>query len=89
MSDLCCVCQRSFSEGEILVLTPDEAVGGSADTVGYCAPCLRIMRDRESGAQLLKGLYEMRLREAGVQNAKGLAEKFYAKLKQATTKKMH
>jgi hypothetical protein len=51
------------------------------------------MEDKESGAQLLKGLYEMQLAARGVPNAKAISERFHtellAKAKQGTLRKMH
>jgi hypothetical protein len=47
------------------------------------------MQDRESGAQLLKGFYEMRLRELGVPRAREAAEQFHKKLLSATARKLH
>jgi hypothetical protein len=69
--------------GETFVLTADEkaAIGPEApDEVFYCHPCLKVMQDREGGAQLLKGLYEMSLREAGVGPAKEMASRFHDRL---------
>jgi hypothetical protein len=87
----CCICTRDFVNGKSFTLTPEEqkVLGPNVKEVHYCAACLRVSVDRESGAQLLKGLYEMRLRELGVPRAKELSEEFYTKLLRATAKKMH
>jgi len=88
----CCICTRTSATGKTFTLTPEEleAAGPEAPKeVHYCKHCLRVMQDRESGAQLLKGLYEMQLLARGVPNAKALSESFHAKLLQSTTRKMH
>jgi hypothetical protein len=77
-----------------MVLTPEEkkAFPDPAkvpDEVSYCTPCLRVMKDRASGAQLLKGLYEMRLRELGVNNAAKLAEAYHKVLLKIPAKRLH
>lgn len=86
MSKTCCVCQRSFEDGKTFVLTDEEkaAIGEDApDELSYCSACLKVMEtDREGGAQLLKGLYEMDLREKGfpANLARTMATRFYGKL---------
>jgi hypothetical protein len=79
----CCVCTHDREGGETFTLTEEEkaAIGPSAeDEVYYCKPCLKVMQSREGGAQLLRGVYEMRLREIGVARSEVLAEQLYNKL---------
>jgi hypothetical protein len=68
-----------------------QAIGPDApEVVHYCQPCLRVLtQSRESGAQLLKGLYEMQLHLRGVANAREIAQTFHDKLLKATLKGMH
>lgn len=84
MSKICCICTNSFkSGGESFTLTKEEKVTEQApDELHYCSACLKIMKSRESGAQLLKGLYEMQLRESGVNSniARKMAQRLYMKL---------
>jgi hypothetical protein len=84
MSKLCCICKKPFeSGGESYTLTKEEKITEQApDELHYCSACLKIMKNRESGAQLLKGLYEMQLRESGVNSniARRMAQRLYAKL---------
>lgn len=96
MPNTCCVCENPFTEGKSFTLTPEEreAIGPDApQEIHYCKHCLRVMEDKESGAQLLKGLYEMQLAARGVPNAKAISERFHAELlakaKQGTLRKMH
>lgn len=91
MIDVCVVCHTQSTQGTTFTLTPEErqAIPGAPETVHYCKACLRVMKDREAGAQLLKGAYEMKLRELGVPRATEIAEQFHVKLLRATTKKMH
>ena len=73
MADTCCVCHQNFEGGKTFELTEEERelIGPQApQEVYYCPPCLRVMSDRDSGAQLIKGLYEMRLKELGVPNSR-------------------
>ena len=84
---LCIICQKPYATGETFTLTDAEkkAIGDSApDEVNYCSACLKVMQDREAGAQLLKGLYEMHLRAAGVPpiNIRSVSKRFYEILKQ-------
>jgi hypothetical protein len=88
----CCVCNHAFVNGKTFTLTAEEraSIGPQApEQVDYCSACLNVFEDRDSGAQLLKGLYEMQLRQHGVPNARERSEKFHAKLLQATLKKLH
>lgn len=80
----CCVCHQENPVGTTFQLTEEEksVIGSQApDEVFYCQPCLTIMQDREAGAQLLKGLYEMRLKELGVGHAKEAAQQLLKLLK--------
>ena len=91
MIDVCAVCGNTH-EGTTFTLTAEERQALPPDapgTVHYCKACLRVMEDRETGAQLLKGTYEMKLRELGVPRAREIAEQFHAKLLRSTVRKMH
>lgn len=75
----CCVCTQDREGGETFHLTAEEKAAIGPEAVGslyYCQPCLKIMHDRQKGAQLLKGLHEMRLRELGVVEAEEIANRF-------------
>lgn len=84
------MCQKrlTLNEGKTFPLTDAEkaAIGDPAiNEVHYCTPCLNLMEkpeNRITGAQLLKGMYEMRLRQTGVSavNARRMAQRYYAKL---------
>lgn len=90
-AEKCCVCGHAFDFGERFDLTPEEraAIGPTAPvSVSYCRGCLKVMRHREQGAQLLKGVFEASLREHGVPDAKERAEEFHANLLAAATKKL-
>lgn len=96
MPNTCCVCANVFMGGKSFTLTPEEMAAAGPDApqeVHYCRHCIKVMEDRESGAQLLKGLYEMQLTARGVPNAKAISERFHAhllaKAKQSTVRKMH
>ena len=67
-----------------MLLTSEErsAIPQAPEIVFYCLACLRVMRDKEAGAQLLKGLYEMQLRQLGVPGAQERAQLFYDRLTQ-------
>jgi hypothetical protein len=86
------VCQKPYEVGgKTFVLTDEEKalMGDDApDEVSYCSACVKVMEDRTSGAQLLKGLYEMQLREAGVTsgNARKMAQRFHGALTKAKGK---
>jgi len=90
MTRICCVCQKrlTLKEGKTFLLTDEEkaAIGDQAvDEVYYCTPCLNLMEkpeNQKTGAQLLKGMYEMKLRRIGVGrvNARKMAQRFYEKL---------
>lgn len=82
MPNLCCVCTK-VTPGKPFILTEEEkaAIGPDApEAVYYCKQCLKVMESIDSGAQLLKGLYEMELASFGVPNAQELSEKFHAQL---------
>jgi hypothetical protein len=88
MPKKCCICQNPFEKGDTFILTDAEkaAIGVNAPKeVSYCLSCLKVMRDPEAGAQLLKGLYEMELQEKGAPRtiARALADRFYKKLKES------
>jgi hypothetical protein len=83
MAKVCCICGQDFEiGGQTIRLTEDEKVEGleAPEEVDYCASCFKVMSDREAGAQLLKGLYEMKLKELGVVNAKAMSDVYYQKL---------
>ena len=84
MPKICCICEKPFEQGgESYTLTKEEKLTKEApDELHYCSACIKIMKDRESGAQLLKGLYEMQLRKNGVNGntARQMSKKLYAKL---------
>lgn len=93
-TQVCCVCSKSFVDGKTFTLTEEEKLAfpdyeTAPDEVSYCASCLRVMSDKISGAQLLKGLYEMRLRQRGVSRARERADVFHNQLLKATVKKLH
>jgi hypothetical protein len=77
------VCNKDYEQGDTFTLTEEEkaAIGPTApDEVSYCSPCLRVMQDRTTGAELLKGLYEMLLRESGVVEHGVLSQRLYDRL---------
>ncbi len=87
----CCVCGREFEGGgKSFELTAAEkaVLPDPPDEVHYCGPCLKVMEDPVAGAELLKGMHEMKLRELGVEQADQRAEAFRAKLVK-TAKKLH
>lgn len=87
---LCCVCHKPH-EGTTFVLTPEERLASpkAPESIHYCKACLRVMQDREAGANLLKGFYEMHLRELGVPNARAAADGFIKRLLQSTARNLH
>jgi hypothetical protein len=92
MDKTCCVCCQPFFEGgESFTLTAEEKalLKDAPDVVHYCRPCSKVMKDKQAGANLIKGLYEMKLRELGVNQASRRAQLFYDKLLTATSKRLH
>lgn len=83
----CGVCGRSGlleSERKAIKLTEDEqkfvlASTGEdpPDEYIYCKPCMRLLQNRLSGAELLKGNFLINLREAGVPNADKVADRYF------------
>lgn len=87
----CAVCNHQFDMGEVFELTPEEraAIGPDAPlTLAYCRSCLKVLRNRQQGAQLLKGVFEAGLRDLGVSDSKERAEVFHFKLVEFATKKV-
>lgn len=87
----CCLCKKTFLSGKSFDLSPEEmlAIGPSASpVVHYCNACLKVAENLQSGAQLLKGVYERTLRQAGVRNATQLADAFHKRLLESATKKL-
>jgi hypothetical protein len=48
-----------------------------ADEYVYCRPCANLLRDKEKGAALMRGLVAARLRVAGDPRADAIAQKMY------------
>lgn len=76
----CCVCQRPREPFKVLTLTADEkrfimrATGKLApDTTTYCKSCWAVVSNKLQGAQLLKGMLQLKLRASGVSNAEQIA----------------
>jgi hypothetical protein len=44
----------------------------------YCAPCWRVVSDRERGAQLLRGFFQVNLKGLGYANADKAGERLHA-----------
>jgi hypothetical protein len=53
----------------------------------YCAPCYRVITDREMGARLISGWFEMQLRVAGHPRAAQAAEAVYKFLIEKSARK--
>lgn len=81
----CCVCSRAVgmsgarleltaSEKEFVTNTTREP---APDYYLYCKPCLRLLMDRQAGAQLQKGVLQASLRGNGVPNAERIASKYH------------
>ena len=88
----CCLCKKAFLDGKTYELTEleREAIGPEATSVvHYCAQCLKVAENLQSGAQILKGLYEKALRARGVENAGKLAERYHKMLLEAAQRKLH
>lgn len=81
----CVVCNRQVPEGQgkTLVLSEQEKVfvrsSGQEppESYVYCTPCIRLLSDRESGAQLIKGTLQAQLRSSGVPQAESIATSYY------------
>jgi hypothetical protein len=82
----CEICgrDRQETEGTVIKLTDEErefillSTGSPAPLqYFYCAPCYRIVTDREQGARLISGQMEMQLRSAGHPHAHQIAERIY------------
>ncbi len=83
----CCMCLRTFhSEPVVIVLTEEERRSFQALDIKpprelvYCRPCIETIQDKQQGAQILKGLYQMTLTAAGVPNADRISSNFFHKL---------
>jgi len=79
-----CGRDRPQESGTVFKLTDQERaiiekVAGEPPPIElfYCAPCYRVVTDREMGARLISGQLEIRLRLAGHPKAKQAAEAFY------------
>jgi hypothetical protein len=85
------MCKKAFLDGKEFKLTAEEmaAIGPEAKPViYYCAQCLNVAENLQSGAQILKGLYERQLRARGVINAGEVAEQYHKRLLEAATRKL-
>lgn len=88
----CSFCGQPADTGTTFKLTDDEKkalaeAGVPAEEVSYCAPCMRVFRDRKMGAEVLKGFFEMKLRIAGVASPEKHAKRFHEfLLKRAASK---
>lgn len=90
-SKTCCLCKKAFLSGKTYELTEDEmaAIGPTANReVHYCDQCLKVASSLQSGAQILKGLYERALRASGVPNASDLAAQYHKRLLESATRKL-
>lgn len=85
MKTQCSVCHRWVDpkNREVFQLTPDEkteiakmGLVPAPNELTYCKPCLRILRDKNHGAQLISGLVEHGLRRHGVVRADLKARQF-------------
>jgi hypothetical protein len=82
----CCICQNEVDfSGKTFTPTNEEKQAIGNQPIHYCSSCLGLMekpQNKEEGAQLLKGLYEMELRKRGVKavNARKMSQLFYEKL---------
>ena len=47
------------------------------DEYTYCKPCYRILQDRLSGAELLKGSFLLNLKAAGVPDPEAAADRYF------------
>lgn len=81
----CCVCDRPREREHMWIIqtTPDERAAikkmgaVAADEYPYCRPCWRVVSDREKGAQLLKGMMQMKMRVQGAPGADDIGAKLY------------
>lgn len=81
----CCVCGKSVTQANSTAFrfTAEEKKALQAldqpvvEECSYCRGCLKLLSNRERGAQLLKGVLQMNLRMSGVANAEQHAEKFH------------
>lgn len=85
MTVKCCVCgaAREREQCEIIQPSPDQKAAivqmGQVPAVEYvyCKPCSNLLKDKEKGASLMRGLIATRLRMAGNPRAEYVAQKTY------------
>lgn len=93
----CCVCDRKNlldSELKTIVLSDLErqfAVANSGKEAPlkytYCKPCLRLLQNPVTGAQMLRGSLEANLRDQGIPEPEKLADKYFKALIKRTPAK--
>ena len=82
MEGKCCICSQT-RECVVLTLTDEERAAASkvgtnlGETLAYCKACYKIATDPFVGAQLIKGLLEMRLRASGNPRAEEAGKKLH------------
>jgi len=81
----CCVCgsKTTPEQSTTFQLTAEEKLAlrragqPEVNVCTYCRGCLKILSNREQGAQLLKGVLQTNLRIAGVATAEQQAQRFH------------
>ncbi len=84
MKEPCCVCGKATGTSahrirltEVEKTTIRNLGQQPPDEFVYCRPCMAIISNRESGAQLMKGVLQAKLRAAGVVDAERRAQMYY------------
>lgn len=81
----CCVCGAERERAACDIVTPTEAEKADIRKAGqepeaeyiYCKPCSKLLKDKEKGAALIRGLIATRLRMKGDPRAEYIAQRVY------------
>ena len=79
----CCVCETERENFVTIKTTPAdrEAITKLGqipkDEYVYCKPCANLLRDKEKGASLIRGIMATRLRLRGNAQAEAIAQRLY------------
>lgn len=84
----CCVCGRDWPDAQCQTLTLSEEEkehvrankGKDFGPFHYCAPCWKVLSDKNLGAQFIKGTLQSRLTLKGVPRAELWGQMLYSKL---------
>jgi len=90
----CCVCGAAREREQCDIIQPSPAQKAAIVEMGqvpaaeyiYCKPCSNLLKNKEQGAALIRGITATRLRMAGNPRAEYIAQKTYEYLIAKATK---